>query len=69
MARELAALRATVSSVVELLLGRSHNETTRVEVTNKLVAKFWRWEELCSRLEGSGVRICDLLLGTLPSQV
>jgi hypothetical protein len=36
--------------------------------TNELVAKFWRWEELCSRLEGPSARICNLLLGPPPSQ-
>jgi hypothetical protein len=35
---------------------------------NELVAKFWRQEELCLRLEGPGTRICDLLLGPAPSQ-
>jgi hypothetical protein len=35
---------------------------------NELVAKFQRLEELCSRLEGYGVRICDMLLGSLASQ-
>jgi hypothetical protein len=39
-----------------------------VEVTNELVAKFQRQEELCSCLEGSGMRICDLLFGLPPSQ-
>jgi hypothetical protein len=68
MARELTALWEAVSSAMELVLGRSPNETSRVEVTNKLVANFWRREELCSRLEGPGVRICDLLLGPPPSQ-
>jgi hypothetical protein len=57
-----------VSSAAELVLGHSPNETSRVEVTNELVAKFRRWEELCSRLEGPGARIYDLLLGPPPSQ-
>jgi hypothetical protein len=43
-------------------------ETSWVEVTNELVAKFWRWEELFSRLQGPGVRICELLVGPPPSQ-
>jgi hypothetical protein len=38
------------------------------EVMNELVAKFQRWEELCSRLDGPGARICDMLLGPPPSQ-
>jgi hypothetical protein len=66
--RELAALWVVVSSTTELVLGRSPNETSWVEVMNELVAKFWRWEELCSRLEGLGVRIYDLLLGRPPNQ-
>jgi hypothetical protein len=48
MAGELTALWAVVSSTAELVLGRSPNETSQVEVMNKLVAKFWRREELCS---------------------
>jgi hypothetical protein len=68
MAGELTVLWAVVSSTAELVPGRSLNETSQVEVTNELVAKFQRREELCSRHEGPGVRICDLLLGPPPSQ-
>jgi hypothetical protein len=46
MAGKLIALRAAVSSVAELLLGRLPNETTQVDVMNELVAKFPRREEL-----------------------
>jgi hypothetical protein len=53
---------------VELVLGRSPNETSQVEVTNELVTKFQRWEELCSWLEGPGTKICTLLIGPLVSQ-
>jgi hypothetical protein len=60
---ELTMLRAVVSSVAELMFGRSPDETSRVEVMIELATKFWRWEELCSRLEGPGTRICILLLG------
>jgi hypothetical protein len=35
---------------------------------NELTTKFWRLEELCSWLEGLGVRIYDLLLGPPSSQ-
>jgi hypothetical protein len=68
MIRELATLWAAVSSVMELVLGQLPNESSRVEVMNELVAKFQRQEELCSWLEGPGMRICDLLLGPPPSQ-
>jgi hypothetical protein len=44
MARELVVLRAAVSSVVELALGCSLDETFRVEVVGELVAKFWKLE-------------------------
>jgi hypothetical protein len=40
MARELAALQTVVSSVVDVTLGRSANETFRVEVVGELVAEF-----------------------------
>jgi hypothetical protein len=58
MAAELTALWVAVSSAMELVLGLLPNETSWVDVTNELVAKFQRWEELFSWLKGSGVRIC-----------
>jgi hypothetical protein len=48
---------------VESVLGHSPDETFQVEVVGELVTEFYRLEELCSRLERPGVRICDLLLG------
>jgi hypothetical protein len=69
MARELVALRVALSSTVELVLGRSLEETFQVEVVHELVAEFWKLEERCSRLEWPGARIYDLVLGPPPSQV
>jgi hypothetical protein len=63
MARELAALWATVSSAVELVLGCSPDETFLVDVMDELVPEFWRLGELFSWLKWPGTRICDLLLG------
>jgi hypothetical protein len=40
MVRELTTLLVAVSSTMELVLGRSPGETSRVEVENELVAKF-----------------------------
>jgi hypothetical protein len=40
MAKELATLRATVCSIMELALRRSPDETFRVEVVGELVAEF-----------------------------
>jgi hypothetical protein len=40
MARELAALRAVVSSTMESMLGRSPDETIWVEVVGELVVEF-----------------------------
>jgi hypothetical protein len=68
MVGELATLQATVTSGTELVLGRSPNETFRVEIVDELVAQFQKLEELCSWLERPGVRICDLLLGPSPDQ-
>jgi hypothetical protein len=68
MAGELAMLRTVVTSAAELVLGRSPNETFRVEIVDELVAQFWKLEELCSQLEWPGVKICDLLLGPPPDQ-
>jgi hypothetical protein len=44
-------LRAVVSSATESALGRSPNDTFRVEVVVELVAKFQKLEEQRSRLE------------------
>jgi hypothetical protein len=63
MAGELATLREVVSFAVGSVLGRSPAETSQVDVVGELVAEFQMLEELCSRLERPGVRICDLLLG------
>jgi hypothetical protein len=43
MTRELATLRAAVSSVVELVLGYSPDETFQVEVLGELVAELMRF--------------------------
>jgi hypothetical protein len=40
IARELATLRAAVSSATEFVLGRSPNKSFRVEVVDELIAKF-----------------------------
>jgi hypothetical protein len=68
MVRELAALRAVVSSTVEMALGRSPDETFQVEIVGELVVEFRKLEGQCSRLEQLGVRIYDLLLGPPPSR-
>jgi hypothetical protein len=68
MAGKLVVLQATVSSTTELALGRSPDETFRVEVVGELVAEFQKLEEQCSRLERHGTSICDLLLGSPPGR-
>jgi hypothetical protein len=61
MVGELAALQVAMTSIVELVLGCSPDETFRVEIVDEMVAQFQKLEELCSRLERPDVRICDLL--------
>jgi hypothetical protein len=68
VARELAALQAAVSSSAERVLGRSIGETTGMKVKSELASQFQRLEEVCSWLEGPGLRICDQLLGPSPGQ-
>jgi hypothetical protein len=68
MAGALTALRAAVSSTVELVLGCSPNDTFCMEVVGVLVAEFQKLEERCSRLERPVVRICNLLLDPPPGQ-
>jgi hypothetical protein len=67
MVRDLAALRAMVSSATESALGRSPNKIFRMEVVGELVAEFLRLEERCSQLKQPTTRIGDLLIGPPPS--
>jgi hypothetical protein len=68
MAGELVALRATVTSATELVLGRPPDETVWVEITDELVAQFQKLEDQYSWLEWPDVRIYDLLLGPPPDE-
>jgi hypothetical protein len=68
MAGELAALQTAVTSVMELMLGCSPDETFQVEITDELVTQFRKLEELCSWLEWPGAKICELLLRPPPDQ-
>jgi hypothetical protein len=63
MAREIAILRAAVSSTAESVLGCSPSDTFHVEVVGELATEFQKMEDRCSRLEQPAVRIYDLLLG------
>jgi hypothetical protein len=63
IAKELVALRPTVSCVTEFALGRSPNDTFRVKVVDELIVKFRKQEEWWSHLERPGARLCDLILG------
>jgi hypothetical protein len=63
MVGELATPQEAISFVVKLVLGSSPDNTFQVEVMDEVVAKFWRLEELCSRLERPSASIYDLLLG------
>jgi hypothetical protein len=68
IAKELATLRATVSSTTELVLGRSPDDAFHVEVVGELVAEFQKIEDRCLHLEWPATRICDWLLGPLPNR-
>jgi hypothetical protein len=68
MVGELAVLWVAMTYAIELVLGRSPDETFRVELMDKVVAQFRKLEELCSQLEQPSASICDLLLGPPPDQ-
>jgi hypothetical protein len=68
MVQELAAFQAAVSSVVELVLGRSPNNIARAEVVGELVAKIHRVEGRRLKLEWPAAKIFDLLLRPLPGR-
>jgi hypothetical protein len=68
-AEELAVHQVAVTSAIELVLGHLLDKTFYVEITDELVAQFWKLEELCSRLEQPSARIYDLLLMLLVDQV
>jgi hypothetical protein len=67
MARELSVIRAAESSVTELALRWSPNDTIRMEVVGELIAEFQKLKEQCPWLERPTMSICDLLLGAPPS--
>jgi hypothetical protein len=69
MVGELAALRATVSTATESVLGRSPSDTFHIEVVSELSVEFKRMEDQHSWLEWPATRICDLLLGPPPGRV
>jgi hypothetical protein len=60
---ELTVFRAAVSSVVDVVLGRSPGNVSHVEVVGKLVFELHKLEDQSSRLERPAARICDLFLG------
>jgi hypothetical protein len=60
--RDLAMLQAVVSSSVELVLGRTPDETFRVEVMDELV-QIPEARGAVPRLDRLGTRFCILLLG------
>jgi hypothetical protein len=66
MAKELVMLRATVSSTIESVLGRSPNDAFCVEVVGELDAELQKIEDRRTRLEQHAARICDCFLGPLP---
>jgi hypothetical protein len=68
MARELATLRAVVSSAAESAFGHSPDEVFHMDVVGELAAEFQKMGEQRSRLEQPTVRICNLLLGPSPSR-
>jgi hypothetical protein len=58
-----SALWAVVPSAAHSVLGRLPIEAFQVEVVGEKVAKFPEQAAQCSRLETSGLRVCDLILG------
>jgi hypothetical protein len=68
MVGELITFRAAVSSITELVVGRSLGNTAHVVVVGELLAKFQKVEDRRSQLERPTRRKCDLLLGPLSSQ-
>jgi hypothetical protein len=66
--RELAVLRVVVSFATESVLGCLPSDTFHVEVVGELAAEFQKMEDQCYQIEQPTARICDLLLGPLPSQ-
>jgi hypothetical protein len=67
VAEEPAAFWDVVSSATESMLGHSPGNTACAEVVSELVVKFQKVEMHHSKLEWPTTRICDLMLGPLPS--
>jgi hypothetical protein len=63
MAWQLAVLRAVVSSTMQSEPRCSLTKTFQMCVMEEMLAEFQEQVERCLRLEGFGMRICDLILG------
>jgi hypothetical protein len=58
-----------MSLAAQCSLGRSPTESFQVDVVGDMLAKFQEQEERCLCLENSGMRVCDLILGSSDDQV
>jgi hypothetical protein len=52
-----------VSLATQSVLGRLPVDVSQAGVVGLMVSRFWESAEWCSRLETSGLRVCDLVLG------
>jgi hypothetical protein len=69
VAMRLAVLWAVVSSAAQSMLGRLPTKVFQADVVGEMAVKFRDQVEQCSRLEDSGSRICDLILGPTDDRV
>jgi hypothetical protein len=58
-----------MSLAAQCSLGHSPTESFQVDVVGDMLAKFQEQEERCLRLKNSGMRVCNLILGSSDDQV
>jgi hypothetical protein len=69
VATQLSALWVAVSLAAQSILGHLPVDVSQAGVVGEMVVRFWERAEWCSRLETSGVKVCDLVLGLVDGRV
>jgi hypothetical protein len=64
VATQLSSLWAAVSLVAQSIHGCLPVDASQAGVVGEIVIRFWERAEWCSRLKTSGLKVCDLVLGS-----
>jgi hypothetical protein len=69
VAMQLSVLWAVVYSTTQSILRHLPIDVSQVGVVGEMVARFQERVKWCPRLETSGSRVCDLVLGPMSDQI